>query len=288
MVQPTAPVTVVVITRDRCAELLRTLAEVRGGDAVAGVVVVDNASADGTVDAVRSAFPDVVVVGLDRNRGAAGRNVGVALAETPYVAFADDDSWWAPGSLDEAARVLDAHPDVAVVAATVVVGPGAEVDPTCLEMACSPLPARAGLPGPSILGFIACGAVVRRTAFLDVGGFDERFGVGGEEALVAIDLARAGWQLCYVPSLTAIHRPSPSRDPAGRRRRVLRNDVWVSWLRRRWATVVRDTGSLAWAGRRDAVARSALADAVRQAPRLLWGRRPVDVGLEQRLRLLER
>ena len=282
------PVTVVLITRDRRDELLRTLAELAAVEDASGVVVVDNASSDGTVEAVRSAFPDVATVALDRNRGAAGRNVGVEMADTPYVAFADDDSWWAPGSLAAAARVLDAHPDVAVVAATVLVGDRGEVDPTCVEMGASPLPADPGLPGPPVLGFIACGAVVRRSAFLDVGGFDERFGVGGEEALLAIDLARAGWQLCYVPSLTAIHMPSAIRDPAGRRRRVLRNDVWVSWLRRRTRTAVRHTGTLALAATRDRAARAALGDAVLGAPRLLVGRRRVDMGLEHRLRLLER
>src|SRR5206468_1912268 len=83
-------------------------------------------------------------------------------------------------------------PRMALLAARVLVGPAAVIDPTCEAMARSPLPPRADSPGPSILGFLACGAVVRRSAFLAVGGFAGRFGVGGGEELLGIDLALAG------------------------------------------------------------------------------------------------
>jgi hypothetical protein len=49
------------------------------------------------------------------------------------------------------------------------------------------------LPGPPVLGFIACGGIVRRAAFLEVGGFNSRLGVGGEEELLAVDLTARGW-----------------------------------------------------------------------------------------------
>ena len=63
------------------------------------MILVDNGSTDGTVAAVRDARPDLRVVRLGTNRGAPARNLGVRLAATPYVAFADDDSWWSPGAL---------------------------------------------------------------------------------------------------------------------------------------------------------------------------------------------
>jgi GT2 family glycosyltransferase len=118
------------------------------------------------------------VVGLRRNRGGAARTVGARLVDSPYVAFSDDDSWWAPGALGQAAELLDRHPRLAVLAARVLVGPDRRRDPVCDEMAHSPLGRAADLPGPSVLGFIACGAVVRRSAFLEVGGFHARLGVG--------------------------------------------------------------------------------------------------------------
>ena len=74
------------------------------------MILVDNGSADGTVASVPGRRPDATVVELGRNRGAPARNLGVRLASTPYVAFADDDSWWHAGALARAADVLDAHP----------------------------------------------------------------------------------------------------------------------------------------------------------------------------------
>lgn len=163
-----ARVTVVVMSRNRRRELLASLSRHR-----APVVYVDNASTDGSVEAVRAAHPDVDVVELDRNAGAYARTVGVRRARTPFVAFADDDSWWAPGALALAADALSAHPRVGVVTARILVGADQRLDPVSVEMARSPLrPPAGGGPGPSLLGFVACATMVRTEAFLAVGGFD--------------------------------------------------------------------------------------------------------------------
>lgn len=146
------------------------------------IIVVDNGSTDDTVATLRDLGAGVTVLELGHNAGAAGRNIGVAHARTPYVAFADDDSAWAPGALTHAARLLDQHPDLALVAARILVGDDATLDPMCAEMAASPLPAAPGSPGPSVLGFAACGAVVRRDAFLRVGGFDEHYASAGRSS----------------------------------------------------------------------------------------------------------
>jgi len=232
---------VVVISRDRRDSLLNTLARLRSLPQAPPVVVVDNASSDATDQAVRDNYPDVDVVRLDHNRGAAGRTVGVLRATTPYVAFSDDDSWWDEGALDRAASVLDEHPELAVVAGRIMVGPEARLDPVCREMRGSPLGDVPGA-GPLILGFVACAAVVRRSAYLEAGGFHPRYGVGGEEALLAIDLAERGWQCAYVDGVVARHHPSPQRAVGPREARVVRNDLWTLWLRHRpWAAL---TGTL--------------------------------------------
>ena len=96
------------------------------------VVVVDNGSRDGTVEAVRARHREVEVIALDRDRGASARNVALRALDAPYVALCDDDSWWAPGALARAARAMDAAPRVAVLAArdipAVVTGFGLEDD----------------------------------------------------------------------------------------------------------------------------------------------------------------
>jgi GT2 family glycosyltransferase len=281
-----APVAVIIATRNRGTELLGTLARLCALHEQPPIVVVDNGSTDGTCELVRANYPGVQVVGLRCNRGGAARTVGARLVDSPYVAFSDDDSWWAPAALSRAADLLDRHPRLAVLAARVLVGPDRRLDPVCQEMAHSPLPPAADLPGPSVLGFLACGAVVRRAAFLEVGGFDVRLGVGGEEELLSVDLAACGWGLAYVDEVVAYHHPSPSRDPSGRRRVQVRNALWSAWLRRPLGGAARRTAHLAALAVYQPGACSGLLLAMLGLPWVLRERRPVNRELEAALRTL--
>jgi len=272
-------VTVVVMTRDRWPDLRASLPRHR-----APVVLVDNGSADGTPDLVAEHFPHVEVVRLPENLGAGARNVGVERARTPYVAFADDDSWWEPDALDRAADVLDAHPRLAVLAGRMLVGADDRPDPICDLMAGSPLGRAADLPGPSVLGFLACGAVVRREAYLSAGGFDDLVFFMGEEERLALDLSVAGWGLSYVPEVVAHHHPSPARDTAARRTRAARNRLLTALLRRPWPVVLRVLGETLRLGRPGL--RAVLETAVR-LPRALARRRVLPPDVERARRLLE-
>jgi GT2 family glycosyltransferase len=275
----TAEVTVVVMTRDRWPDLQKSLPRHEGP-----VILVDNGSTDGTPVLVREHFPHVDVVELGENRGAVARNVGVERAATDYVAFADDDSWWAPGALGEAAAVFEAHPRLAVLAARMLVGPAERLDPVCPLMADSPLGTEEDLPGPSVLGFLACGAVVRRDAYLAAGGFDDIIFFMGEEERLALDLAALGWGLSYADHVVAHHHPSPSRDSVARRARAGRNRLLTTVLRRPWPVVLRAVGE----DLRDGPAgRLALAQAFRALPRALAARCVVPPQVEARRRLLD-
>jgi GT2 family glycosyltransferase len=132
-------VSVVVITYNRCEELDRTLQRLAELPEQPPVIVVDNASTDGTADMVRTRYPDVALLAPGANLGAVGRNLGVEAAGTPYVAFCDDDTWYEPGSLALAADLLDAHPRLALVQASITVEPDGRLDEICVEMADSPL-----------------------------------------------------------------------------------------------------------------------------------------------------
>ncbi len=278
-------VSVVVATRNRCAELLRTLRHLHALGAP--ILVVDNGSTDGTARAVRDACPDVEVIALPDNLGAGGRNVGARAARTPYVAFSDDDSWWAAGALEKAVDALDSHSRLAVVAARPLVGPEQRDDPMAAMLAASPLGWRAGAPGPDVLGFLACAAVVRREAFLAVGGFNQLLFHISEEQLLAVDLATAGWELAYLDSVVAHHHPSPNRgNPASRRRQELRNKLLTALLRRPWPVALREAGLLARAALVDPVARSALVSVLGKLPAVLRTRTTPPESVENRLRLL--
>ena len=267
-----AAVTVVVASRDRRAELLASLARHE-----APVVLVDNASSDGSAAAVRAAFPHVQVVALARNAGAAARTVGVARAATRYVAFADDDSWWAPGALGRAVALMDAHPRAALVHARILLGEAQRVEPLCEQLAGAPLGTEDDLPGPSIAGFAACGAVVRAEAFTRAGGFDDVVVFPGEEERLTLDLLAAGWGLAYVPELVVHHHPSPARSaPQVRAAAVVRSGVLTALMRRPWPVVLRRVRAALDQGR---PGRAGLVRALRSVPAALAARRrlPPDV-----------
>jgi GT2 family glycosyltransferase len=254
-------VTVVVASRNRRAELLSSLARHRGP-----VVLIDNGSTDGTPEAVRRAHPHVDVVELGRNLGGAARNVGVLRARTPFVAFADDDSWWGAGSLSTVADALAANPQVGLVAVEARVGTDEVTDPFTEILAASPLASRGEpFPGPRVLGFMACAAMVRREAFLDVGGFDDVVRFPGEEERLAWDLTAAGWDLVFLPGPVVHHHPSPLRESSDRRRRgVARARVLTAVMRLPWQRVAARVISEVRAGPQ---ARRGVSDALREVPR---------------------
>lgn len=280
-------VSIVMITRDRCGEADRTLRKLSRLPEQPQLIVVDNGSSDGTAAAVRERHPAAAVIEVGANLASAGRTLGVRAAATPYVAFSDDDSWWEPGALRLAADLLDAHPSLAVIAAHIRVGDDARDDPVCVEMARSPLPRSTGLPGSPVLGFLAGMSVVRRDAYLAVGGFQRRVGVGGEEAWLAADLAAAGWHLAYVPGVVARHMPSTSRDRVRRRRTDLRNALWFAWTRRHVPSAVRRTIALLAAAGAGRTGISAAVDGVRGLPWALRTRRRLPDDVEAALALLD-
>jgi GT2 family glycosyltransferase len=284
---PDPRVAVVVITHQRREELLLALERLTALPEQPRVVVVDNGSTDGTAAAVRRSFPRVDLVASAENLGAVGRNVGVALLDTPYVAFCDDDTWWEPGSLRTAADVLDAHPRLAVVTARIVVEPAGIEDPIVAELRDSPVPGAPWLPGPALGSFLAGASVLRRSAFAEVGGFEERLWLGGEEELMAGDLAAAGWELCYLPALTVHHRASPLRESHRRRRDGIRNTLWTTWLRRPLRPALRRTLHLLGTLPRDRVTAQGLAAAARGLPWVLRARRVLPPHAEARFAALD-
>ncbi len=249
------------------------------------VVAVDNASVDGTADVLEGA--GVKVVRLPRNIGAAGRNVGAARVGTPYVLFCDDDGWYDCHGLKVAVHLMDAHPRLALVNARILVREECRLDPISVEMSQSPVPDREGIPGAVLLSFMAGAAVVRLSAYQEVGGYDSRFFIGGEEETLSFPLAKAGWVMRYVPEVVIHHHPSLAN--AGNLRAYgMRNTLWTAWLHRRAWSALRYTGFtlIDTPKNRDFV--HGLVMAVAGLPWVLAERSPMSRGLDADLRLLDR
>jgi GT2 family glycosyltransferase len=277
---------IVIITMNRADELERTLdllARRAPGPPV--TVVVDNGSIDRTPEVLRR-HPWVHDIELDENLGGAGRNVGVEAIDSEFVAFLDDDTWPEPDALARAVEFLRRHPDVAVVAAHVLVGDDDRVDPVSVEMASGVL-GRLDR-GFRIAGFLAGASVARADALRAVGGFHPAFGVGGEEELVTWDLLDRGWSLVYLPEVVFHHHPSLQRDPAARRTRESRNRVWAAWMRRSPRDAMRRTAIELRAAGRTGTALALTRAVARGLPMVVGERRRMTHATEELLRTLER
>jgi glycosyltransferase involved in cell wall biosynthesis len=155
------------------------------------VIVVDDGSTDDSADIARSYGPRVQVIAL-KNKGVSGaRNTALAAATAPFVAFLDQDDVWKPGKLRQQVELIERHPEVGMVFTdmTILRPDGTIVEDGFLadtkeyaELARTPLGDGAYLLGPQLgqaisrCNFISPStALVRRSALLSIGGFDERF-----------------------------------------------------------------------------------------------------------------
>ncbi|GAA5113918.1 glycosyltransferase family 2 protein [Haloechinothrix salitolerans] len=285
-------VTVVMMTHNRRDELLRTLRHMTALPDAAPIIVADNASTDGTAEAV-AAFQrnhpdaDVALLRCGRNLGAIARNHAVAECDTDYVAFCDDDTRWQPGALTRAADLLDAHPGLASITGRCLVEPELAEDPITPELRHSPVPGPDWLPGPALFGVMAGLTTFRAEAFREVGGFSERMWLGGEEELLALDLAAHGWWMCWDPDIVIHHAPSRARDPRRRRQLGIRNTLWTLWLRRPVRSALRRTVDVLRSAPADTATAAAVAEAAASVGWVLRERCVVPDRVENGLRLLE-
>lgn len=274
-----------IVTRNRQKSLLRTLYQLSALEGEYPIVVVDNASEDNSAAIVRNHFPKVNLIALEHNHGAVARNIGVEYVDQPYVAFSDDDSWWAYGSLSQAIDLLDLHPKLGLIMSKILIEPEGRYDPCCQSMEASCLPNTYNLPGVPILGFIACGAVIRRSAFWSAGGFNDRFGTWGEEALLSVDMVKNGWGLSYINSVVSHHYPVKARDFKPIKIQEIRNTLWTCWMRRSPLKILKVTGKYVKDAFTDREVLAGVTTALQGANWVMQKRDPVPRWLEHQLEL---
>jgi GT2 family glycosyltransferase len=233
---PAARVSAVVLAYRRCDEVAHTLDRLAELP-VDEVIVVDNASGDGTAELVRSRA-GVRLVEAGRNLGAAGRNLGAQAATGDLLVMLDDDSYPRPGAIEAALDLFARDPAVGLVGGAVHdVDPGGRIvfgD----EVGSFDWWLRAGRderPPAGLPAFFfpegAC--VVRREAYLDAGGCFEPYFVTLTELDLTIRLLARGWDVRYLPGAVFEHRKAQAGRTSGTgilRLRV-RNQLWYFWLR---------------------------------------------------------
>ncbi len=228
-------VTAVVVSYQVADLTLACIDSVRS-QGVGRIVVVDNASTDGTVEAVRRAAPDVDVVALYTNLGYGGAaDQGAAGADTELIAVLNPDLTLEAGAIAALASALDADPTLALV------GPRIETPDGRLYPSARTFPSLVDSIGHGFLRFAwptnpftrryemdawdhdtagrvdwvaGTAMVVRRSDWEALGGFDPGYFMYLEDVDLCWRLARAGRGVGYVPTARVVHAVGKSTDKA--------------------------------------------------------------------------
>jgi GT2 family glycosyltransferase len=231
----TAPVVSVIVVSFNTREIVRRcLASVlRQGTTPLEVIVVDNASMDGTVEMVRSSFPEVTVVANPDNRGfAAANNQALEIAKGEFALVLNPDTEVRPGAIDAVTSFARSNRDAGVVGCRVLRSDGTQ-DPTLFRTmrlrdvafdAVVPIRVArrfralgyqryAGIDmtrSHDVESVTGCFMLIPREVWQSVGMMDEDFFIYGEEAEWCHRIRKAGWKVRYFPGAEIVHHGAAS------------------------------------------------------------------------------
>jgi N-acetylglucosaminyl-diphospho-decaprenol L-rhamnosyltransferase len=192
------------------------------------VVVVDNASEDGSVELVRRRFPDVRIVELERNLGYGGaNNVGIGVTSGEYVLVLNPDAWPLGKAIERLLEAAEASPWAGIVGPRLLGETGKQEQsvrgfPTVWRLATEYLFLRWLAPRSRLLNAFYGGGVdpkkrgevdwvvgaamlVRREALDEVASFDPSFFMYDEEVDLAFRMRLLGWEVLYYPLAEFVH-----------------------------------------------------------------------------------
>ncbi len=222
-------------TREELAASLD--AALASGDAGPEVVVVDNASSDGTTEMLRERFPQVRVIANADNRGfATAFNQGWRASERPFVLQMNPDTVLPPDKLATLQRCLAANPELGAVAPVLVADDGEDTEsarpfpPLTLKLLGDELPTHGepmALEGcgqaTAVHWFMGACGLFRREALEATDGFDEGYFLYAEDIDWGLRAWRAGWRIAQITSLQAVHHGNRSAEQV---------PSWLSTMRR--------------------------------------------------------
>jgi hypothetical protein len=198
------------------------------------VLVLDNASDDGSADAVRALDRDIRLIALERREGKAANDSRlIEEARGEFCLLLNEDSELQAGSVPALVGALRSDRRAAAAGAQLLSPDGRPVP--CAWRLPSAETALAGAlflhrrltvesagDATRPVGWVQSSAMlVRRVAALQVGGFDPDFFVYSDETDFCKRLGDAGWRILYVPSARAIHHDQMAQDAAGAERRIV-------------------------------------------------------------------
>jgi N-acetylglucosaminyl-diphospho-decaprenol L-rhamnosyltransferase len=198
------------------------------------VLVLDNASDDGSAAAVQERFPDARLIALERRAGKAENDTTLLRqARGRLCLLLNEDSELCAGAVRALVDALEAHPRAAAAGAQLLTSTG---EPTACAWRLPDIPwalaaavfahARVAVESTGArvreVGWVQSSAMlVRRRAAAEVGYLDPAFFVYSDETDFCKRLRDAGWTILFVPGARAVHHDQLSTDAAAMRRRIV-------------------------------------------------------------------
>lgn len=217
-------ISAVYTTRNRKNILLESIGSVLAQEGVElEVLVYDDVSDDGTAEAVRKRFPDVRVIENDVHQERLRlRNRGFREAQGDFILSIDDDCYFTSTTALESALRYFEDRKIAVVALPFI-------EPF-RKRERSYFPAREISEGTEVRSFVACAALLRRKAVLEVQGYREELIAHREESDLSARLIDRGWRLIYAGGKHLVHTTSPTRIVSEETVGYIRNLVLLPFL----------------------------------------------------------
>lgn len=240
-------VTVTWNSRDAVGGCLESLIDDYG---VGEIILVDNASTDGTPGLVRSAFPSVKIIENSENLGfAQAANAGIAASSGEYALLINPDITFKPGFVTPLAAALDSNPDAGSAAPMLLRPDGRTIDSAGLVMKKNrkaydrgrDIPLGEGdWPPCRVFGASGAAALLRRSMLEDVKIFGEYFDESFHSYKEDVDLAwRAnlfGWKSLFVPEAAAFHE----RGWKVSGRKSVPRSIRINSHRNRYLTIIKN------------------------------------------------
>jgi GT2 family glycosyltransferase len=201
------------------------------------VIVVDNASTDGTSDEIRREFPSVTLIQNVTNLGfAKANNIGMAAARGRYLCLVNSDVVVPPGCLENILSFMERNPRIGMLGPKML-APGGGVGqsvmrlPTVWNTLCCSVGLHNLFPHSKLFGGFLMQDypynsmddvevltgwfwMVSRSAFEEVGGLDEQFFMYGEDIDWSYRFRKAGWRVVFFPQSEALHYGAASSAQA--------------------------------------------------------------------------
>ncbi|MEL7471815.1 MAG: glycosyltransferase [Planctomycetota bacterium] len=213
---------IIVLSYNRRDALAHTLERLTGDPATAQaeIIVVDNASADDTLGMLADRFPALDVLALETNIGVDAFNRGVDRASGDVVLILDDDAWPEPDAIEGAMRELAADPSLAAIT----------LHPKHPSTGKSEWPfAHAAGSWSRDWPVMGCGNLVRRAAWIALGGYERDFFLYRNDADLALKALAANLGVGFDPAWVVWHdSPAAKRKSARWFQGATRNWVWMT------------------------------------------------------------